>query len=90
MQPSIIAAAEQALEAATKHGISGHAMALRWTMHNSVLSGQFGDAIILAASNLGQHGANLDAIEQGPLPDDVISALEKLNGEIGDAVAYHL
>lgn len=65
-------------------------MALRWSIHHGLLNGDSGDGIIVAASNLDQLEANLDAIEAGPLPDDVVAALEALHAEVGDEVAYHL
>lgn len=66
-------------------------MALRWTIHHGALDSTRGDAIIIAASNLNQLEANLDAVEAGPLPPDVASALEILHAAIGDdAVPYHL
>lgn len=66
-------------------------MALRWTIHHGALDSTRGDGIIIAASNLDQLEANLDAVEAGPLPPDVASALDVLHGAIGDdAVPYHL
>lgn len=90
LQPSILAAAERAVQAAAAHGITGHAMALRWTMHSGVLDGGRGDAVIVASSNLAQLEENFAALEAGPLPGDVVEALEVLRGEVGDEVAYHL
>lgn len=91
LKPSIITAAEKALQVATEHGVGGHAMALRWTMHHGILDAAYGDGVIIGASSLGQLDANLDAVEAGPLPDEVVSALEALYEEIGDdQAAYHL
>jgi aflatoxin B1 aldehyde reductase len=36
-----------------------------------------------------QLNANLDIIEQGPLPQDVVSALEAIHAEVGDEASYH-
>lgn len=85
-----MAATEKALEVASRYGISGHAAALRWTAHHSVLNEKYGDAIIIGASSLEQLESNLDMIEQGPLPDDVVGALEAAYEEIGDEIPYHL
>lgn len=93
VKESIMAAADKALEVASRHGISGHAMALRWTAHHSILSQEHGDALIVGASRLEQLESNLDAIEQGLLPDDVVAALEAAYKEIeesGDEIVYHL
>lgn len=90
MKPSIEAATDRALHVASKHGISGHAAALRWTAHHGALSSAHGDSIIVGASSLEQLESNLDMIEQGPLPGDIVSALEALHEEIGHEVSYHL
>ncbi|CAM1504982.1 Fc.00g106190.m01.CDS01 [Cosmosporella sp. VM-42] len=89
-KPSIIAATDKALTVASKHEISGHGAALRWTVHHSILSTTYGDSVLIGASSPEQLESNLDMIEQGPLPDDVVSALEALYVEIGDEVSYHL
>lgn len=55
--------------------------ALRWTRHHSALrvgaAGGAGDGIIVGVSSLEQLGGNLDNLEKGPLPDDVVAALDK-------------
>lgn len=89
-KPSVIAATDKAVEAASKHGIKGHAAALRWTAYHGALSKERGDSIIVGASSPEQLEANIDVVEQGPLPDDVVAAFEALNAEIGDEVPYHL
>ncbi|KAI5459602.1 NADP-dependent oxidoreductase domain-containing protein [Mariannaea sp. PMI_226] len=89
LQPRIIDATDNALAVASKHGISGHAAALRWTAYHSVLSKEHGDSIILGASSPGQLESNIDMIEQGPLPDDVVAALEAVYAETGDQIPYH-
>ncbi|KAM0424373.1 hypothetical protein ACHAPT_010521 [Fusarium lateritium] len=90
LKPSIMAATEKALDIASAHGISGHAAALRWTAYHSQLSKVHGDALIIGASSPEQLESNMDMIEQGSLPDDVVAALEAVYEEIGDAVPYHL
>lgn len=90
MKESVMAAADKAVSVASKHGISGHAAALRWTVYHSVLSSAHEDSVIVGASSPEQLDSNLDVIEQGPLPDDVLSAMEALHEEIGDEVPYHL
>ncbi|KAL7943688.1 Aldo/keto reductase [Trichoderma barbatum] len=90
LKPSIEAAADRVREIAAKHGISGHAASLRWTAHHSALSAEHGDAIIIGASSIAQLKENLDIFEQGPLPQEVVEAIDAIFGEIGDdAVAYH-
>ncbi|KAH0528832.1 hypothetical protein TsFJ059_003644 [Trichoderma semiorbis] len=90
LKPSIEVATDNALAIAAKHGISGHAVALRWTVNHSVLDRKHGDAIIIGASNLDQLNSNLDVIEQGPLPDDVVEAINAIHTALGtDEVPYH-
>lgn len=90
VQPAVTAAADKALEVAAQHGIGGHAAALRWTAHHSILSAEHGDSIIVGASSVEQLKSNLDVIEQGPLPQDVASAVEAIYAEVGDQVPYHM
>ncbi|KAI0138974.1 Aldo/keto reductase [Hypoxylon sp. NC0597] len=82
LKPAIMAAADNAAAVAAKHGIGGHAAALRWTTYHSVLKKAHGDAIIVGASSSEQLDANLDTIEQGPLPDDVVAALESVYEQV--------
>ncbi|KPM38265.1 hypothetical protein AK830_g8296 [Neonectria ditissima] len=88
----IMAATDKALEIASQHGIGGHAAALRWTAHHSLLKKEHEDAIIVGASSTEQLRANLEMIEQGPLPHDVVAVLEAVYEEIGidDELPYHL
>ena len=85
-----MAATDKALDIASGHGISGHAAALRWTAYHSQLNKTHGDAIIIGASSPEQLESNIDMIEQGVLPDDVVAALEAVYKEIGDEVSYHM
>ncbi|KAH7141095.1 aflatoxin B1 aldehyde reductase member 2, partial [Dactylonectria macrodidyma] len=90
LKPSIVVAADKAVAVTTKHGLNGHAAALRWTAYHSVLSKTHGDAIIVGASSVEQLELNMDMIEQGPLPDDVVAALEAVYDEIDDPIPYHM
>jgi aflatoxin B1 aldehyde reductase len=90
LKPSISEATEKALAAAARHGISGHAAALRWTAHHGALRKELGDAIVIGASSVEQLNSNIDAIEDGPLPDDVADALGAIFAEIGEALPYHV
>lgn len=91
LKPNIEAATDQALDLAAKHGINGHAAALRWTVYHSKLAADFGDSVIIAASSPDQLISNLDMIEQGPLPEDVVGAVENLYRNIaGTEMSYHL
>lgn len=90
-KPKITAAADNATEVAAKHGINGHAAALRWTTYHSVLDRAKGDAVIIGASSTAQLATNLDVIDQGPLPEDLVKVLDGVYGQLGDeAIDYHL
>lgn len=78
------------MAAASSHGISGHAAALRWTAHHGSLSKENGDSIIVGASSVEQLNSNIDAIEAEPLPDDVADALGAVYAEIEDILPYHM
>ncbi|KAK7534341.1 NADP-dependent oxidoreductase domain-containing protein [Phyllosticta citribraziliensis] len=62
---------------AAKHGIGEAEAALRWLAHHSALSKDKGDAVIVGASSSKHLEENLVALEKGPLPDDVVEALNQ-------------
>lgn len=89
-KPSIETITDQVREVAAKHGINGHAAALRWTVYHSILSATHGDAVIIGASSPAQLTSNLDMIEEGPLPKEVADAVGALYQKIGDSeIPYH-
>ncbi|KAJ3825071.1 Aldo/keto reductase [Lentinula raphanica] len=61
-------------EVADKYGLTMAEVALRWLCHHSMLKPAFGDSIIIGASSL-EH--NLADLEKGPLPTEVVEALDK-------------
>jgi aflatoxin B1 aldehyde reductase len=63
--------------AAGKHGLSVAEVALRWLRHHSKLDAGNGDAVIVGASSTKHLEGNLGDLEKGPLPEDVVEALEK-------------
>ncbi|KAI0184796.1 aflatoxin B1 aldehyde reductase member 3 [Xylaria flabelliformis] len=68
---------ETALE---KHpGLTMIETALRWCVHHSALriANGGGDGVIIGISSYDQLDGNLDALEKGPLPDDVVAALDE-------------
>lgn len=90
-KPKIAIAADHAKEVAAKHNINGHAAALRWTTFHSLLDGSKGDAVIVGASSVAQLSANLDIIDQGPLPHELVEVLDGVHGQLGDeAIPYHM
>ncbi len=66
-------------EAAEHHGISMVEVALRWMVHHSklALTAPGNDGIIIGASSLQHLESNLDDLAKGPLPDDVVQALDR-------------
>ena len=62
---------------AKKHGLTEAECALRWMNHHSLLKRGHGDAIIIGASSVKHMEANMVDLEKGPLPEDVVEALDK-------------
>ncbi|KII88575.1 hypothetical protein PLICRDRAFT_41761 [Plicaturopsis crispa FD-325 SS-3] len=60
---------------AAKHGLRLTEIALRWCQHHSVLTPS--DGIILGASSAAQLEQNCADSEQGPLPEEVVTALDE-------------
>ena len=46
-------------------------------MHHSAMKKELGDAVIIGASSAKQLEANLVDFEKGPLPEDVVQALDQ-------------
>lgn len=78
--------------AAAKHGLDGHSAALRWTRFHSALESTYGDAVIFAVSRMEQLEKSLDALDAGPLPQEVADAISAVYGTFeGDGEpAYHM
>jgi aflatoxin B1 aldehyde reductase len=63
-----------------EHGLTMLETALRWTIHHSALSTRIkggNDGVVVGVSNLQQLEGNLRDFEKGPLPEDVVFALEQ-------------
>lgn len=77
---------------AKKHEIPLIEVALRWCVHHSKLkmrSDGGNDGIILGISSFQQLEQNVEACEQGPLPEEVVEALDKAwERARGDAPTY--
>lgn len=62
---------------AQKHNLTMLEIALRWCVHHSALNTKKGnDGIIIGVSSLSQLESNLTDLEKGPLPEDVVKALD--------------
>ncbi|KND86343.1 Aflatoxin B1 aldehyde reductase member 2 [Tolypocladium ophioglossoides CBS 100239] len=69
----------QVIEAAVaKHDLTMIETALRWMVHHSQLRVKGGnDGILIGVSGVEQLENNLDNLEKGPLPEDVVQALDQ-------------
>ncbi len=63
--------------AAKRNGISPIEATYRWMAYHSMLDGDRGDKILIGASKIGHLKQNMEAIQEGPLPEDMIDAFEK-------------
>jgi len=59
-------------------GVTMVQASLRWMLHHSQLKGECGDRLIVGASKLNHFTANMAALTQGPLPDELVKAFEEL------------
>lgn len=59
------------------HGLTLIETALRWLVHHSKLRAFDGDGIIIGASSIAQLDSNLKDLQKGPLPEDVVKALDE-------------
>ncbi|KAH6658372.1 NADP-dependent oxidoreductase domain-containing protein [Truncatella angustata] len=77
---------------AKKHGIPLIEVGLRWVIHHSQFEGASkggDDGLLLGFSSYDQLIQNVEAAEKGPLPDDVVEALDKAWVKArGDAPTY--
>ncbi|OJT06071.1 Aflatoxin B1 aldehyde reductase member 2 [Trametes pubescens] len=66
---------------AEKHQLRLTEIALRWCQHHSALTPE--DGIILGASSVAQLKQNLKDSEKGPLPEDILKALDEARLIVG-------
>ena len=67
-------------DVAQKHNLTLLEIALRWTVHHSELKTRVkggNDGVIIGVSSFGQLESNLADLEKGPLPDEVVQALDE-------------
>lgn len=62
-----------------KHNLTLLETALRWCVHHSALNMKNGgrDGVIIGVSSFAQLESNLRDLEKGPLPDEVVNALDE-------------
>ncbi|KAF9069985.1 Aldo/keto reductase [Rhodocollybia butyracea] len=61
---------------ANAHNLTMAEIALRWVSHHSLITHEHGDSILIGTSNLKHIEQNLVDLEKGPLPDEVVEALD--------------
>jgi len=66
---------------AEKHQLRLTEIALRWCQHHSALTAE--DGVILGASSAGQLEQNCQDSEKGPLPEEVVKALDEARMIVG-------
>ncbi|BGP36759.1 hypothetical protein JCM10450v2_000651 [Rhodotorula kratochvilovae] len=75
---------------AKAHGLALAEIALRWVSHHSLLARDKGDNILIGASSVKHLEANLVDLEKGPLPQEVLDALDRAWEVVKDiASPYH-
>ncbi|KAJ5632860.1 Aldo/keto reductase [Penicillium lividum] len=60
-----------------KYDLTEAECGLRWMMHHSALKKELGDAVLIGASSPAQLEKNLLDFEKGPLPEEIVQALDK-------------
>ncbi|TGO80975.1 hypothetical protein BPOR_1464g00010 [Botrytis porri] len=71
-----------------KHGLTEAECGLRWMAHHSSMKKELNDAVIVGASSVEQLEQNLNDLENGELPDEVVEALEKCWKHISGVYKY--
>lgn len=77
---SMFSALEMLQPLVRKYGLSMAEVALRWCIHHSALQitrGTRGDGVIVGFSSIDQLTSNLADLEKGPLPDELVAALNR-------------
>ncbi len=72
---------------AKKYQLTEAECALRWIVHHPKLKPELGHAIIIGASTMKRLEANLEDLEKGSLPGEVVEALDKSLGNDEEVVA---
>jgi len=62
---------------AKAHNLTMAEIALRWISHHGLMSREHGDSVLIGASSKKHIEQNMIDLEKGPLPDDVMKALDE-------------
>lgn len=80
-RPSFLKALEMIEPVAKQHQLSLIEIALRWLVHHSKLnmdrSKGGNDGVILGVSSLKQLEVNIEALEKGPLPEELLKVIDQ-------------
>ncbi|CAG8898053.1 unnamed protein product [Penicillium egyptiacum] len=77
-KPRMLEGLEQWEKISKESGIPKAELAYRWVAHNSVLKGEFGDAVIVGSRNAEQLNQTLAALTEGPLSADIAERIEQV------------
>lgn len=75
-KPVMLEALDKWEKVAKEAGVSKAELAYRWVVHNSILNGDLGDAIVFGARNMEHLKATLASLKNGPLDKDVEEKIE--------------
>ncbi|CAK7214616.1 hypothetical protein SBRCBS47491_002206 [Sporothrix bragantina] len=89
------AAIDELREVAAKHNTTMIEIALRWLKHHSALDiegKEFNDGILIGASSYEHLESNLKDLEKGPLPQEILDAVDAawLTAKVDTAPYWHL
>ncbi|KAJ6580796.1 Aldo/keto reductase [Mycena capillaripes] len=89
-KPAYFAALDAVRPVAAAHGLTMAEVALRWVSHHSLMRREHGDSVLIGASSLQHIEQNLIDLEKGPLPDEVVKALDAAWQTVkADAAPYY-
>ena len=77
-KPHLVAALTKWGEIAEKVECTRAALAYRWVLHHSAVRAENGDRMIIGVSEVEQVRQTLDCLRDGPLPAEVLPAIEEI------------
>ena len=83
-RPKLLAALEKWDSVAKAAGVTRAALSYRWVAYHSALKRDLGDGMIVGASRPAQLEETLKAVEDGPLPETAVEAIEEIWEEVKD------
>ncbi|KAF7371179.1 Aflatoxin B1 aldehyde reductase member 3 [Mycena sanguinolenta] len=89
-KPVFFDALKEVRAVAAAHGLTMAEVGFRWVSHSSFLRREHGDAVIIGGSSVKQIEENLVSLEKGPLPADVLTALDAAWAAVkGESSTYY-